>query len=159
DDEQLEMLLAAREELTDSGYVHYEVSSYAQPGHRARHNSGYWTMRPYLGLGAGAHGFLPPMRYKNEPRVRRYMSGALETLPTIEEEHLSPDLVAFEEVMCGLRDLEQGLALSRVHPSLATGIQAEIDGGFIERVGERIRLTEAGLLLMNDVLLRLTPES
>ena len=116
-------------------------------------------MRPYLGLGAGAHGFLPPMRYKNEPRVRRYMSRALEALPTMEEENLSPEIMAFEEVMCGLRDLERGLPLSRVAGSLEAGVQAEIAGGFIERIGEHIRLTERGLLLMNDVLLRLTPET
>jgi len=159
EEEQLEMLLSARRHLRESGYVHYEVSSYAQPGHRARHNSGYWTMRPYLGLGAGAHGFLPPVRYKNESRVRRYMSRSLEELPTMEEEALSPELLAFEEVMCGLRDLERGIELSRVHVSLQDAVQSEMDRGFIERVDQRLRLTDSGLLLMDDVLLRLTPDT
>lgn len=159
DEEQVQMMLLARDLLTGGGYVHYEISSYAQPGHRARHNSGYWAMRPYLALGAGAHGFLPPVRYKNDPRVRRYMERALNEPPTVDEEHLSPEVVAFEVVMCGLRDLERGLAISDVHPSLESAVQHEIKEAFLERSGDRVRLTEKGLLFMNDVLLRLTPET
>ena len=159
DDEQAEMMFLARLLLTEAGYIHYEVSSYARPGHRARHNSGYWSMRPYLGLGAGAHGFLPPLRYKNDPRVRRYMSRALTEVPTVHEEHLSQEILAFEEVMCGLRDLEHGLSLERVAPRFMEVVEEEVGQGRLERIGDRIRLTAEGLRFMDDVLLRLTPEA
>ena len=52
---QTDLLLAAGEALTAAGLEHYEVASYAAPGHRARHNLGYWTWRDYLGLGPSAH--------------------------------------------------------------------------------------------------------
>ena len=52
--------LAAVERLTGAGYLHYEVSSFAIPGRESRHNEVYWSGRPYLGLGNGAHSFRKP---------------------------------------------------------------------------------------------------
>lgn len=49
--------LAVHDALTSAGYEHYEVSNYALPGRRARHNSAYWTGEAYLGIGPGAHSF------------------------------------------------------------------------------------------------------
>ena len=49
--------LLAHDMLTSAGLEHYEVSNYAQPGHRARHNSAYWAGVPYVGLGPAAHGY------------------------------------------------------------------------------------------------------
>ena len=58
EDVETDQLLLAREVLCAAGYDHYEVSNYAWPGHRAVHNSLYWLGGEWLGLGAGAHGFL-----------------------------------------------------------------------------------------------------
>jgi oxygen-independent coproporphyrinogen-3 oxidase len=49
--------LHSHEALSSAGYEHYEVSNFAKPGRRARHNSTYWSDRPYAGLGPGAHEF------------------------------------------------------------------------------------------------------
>jgi oxygen-independent coproporphyrinogen-3 oxidase len=54
-DHQADMLLATEAALVAAGLEHYEVASYAAPGHKARHNLGYWTWRDYLGLGPSAH--------------------------------------------------------------------------------------------------------
>lgn len=56
---QADMFLLAHERLVAAGYEHYEVSNYARPGARARHNAAYWARRPYRGFGAGAHSFEP----------------------------------------------------------------------------------------------------
>ena len=58
EDQAAAMQDAIEAQLEAAGYGHYEVSAYARPGHRARHNLNYWTFGDYLGLGAGAHGKL-----------------------------------------------------------------------------------------------------
>jgi oxygen-independent coproporphyrinogen-3 oxidase len=73
---QIDMLFAARDRLATHGYAHYEVSSWARPGHIARHNAAYWDMRPYLGLGAGAHGFWGGTRWRNEARPSVYLAAS-----------------------------------------------------------------------------------
>lgn len=52
---------AIRNFLTQNGYQHYELSNYALPGEESIHNANYWTGKPYLGVGPGAHSFLPSM--------------------------------------------------------------------------------------------------
>lgn len=58
----------------ENGYEHYEVSNFALPGYRSRHNSSYWDMTPYLGLGASAHSFNGHNRSANPADLRRYIT-------------------------------------------------------------------------------------
>lgn len=59
--------------MSAAGYEHYEISSFARPGHRARHNSSYWLGLPYLGLGPSAHSFDGQSRQWNIPHNARYI--------------------------------------------------------------------------------------
>jgi oxygen-independent coproporphyrinogen-3 oxidase len=158
DSVQVRMLFRARERLRAAGYVHYEVSSYAKPGHRAVHNSSYWEMRPYLGLGPGAHGFAPPERRTNVRRPRQYIERATAAErpdPTDTLEQLDPDTLAFERVMTGLRDLERGVDLAPDLGRFLPAAQAEAHAGRLRLEGTRAWLTDEGLRLMDSVLLRL----
>ena len=160
EDAELEMLLAARRVLRGHGYEHYEVSSYARPGHRAVHNTGYWELRPYLGLGAGAHGYAQGARWMNLRRVGPYVAAALESGdPTDEREELDPRTRTFERVMTGLRLLEDGVELPPEDFALYEGvIDAQVEAGTLEVPGpRRVRLTERGFRYMNDVLLEFAP--
>ncbi len=75
DDEALEEMYALLcRRAAEHGYEHYEISNFALPGMRSRHNSSYWTSTPYLGLGPGAHSF--------DGSVRRYNPGDLKTYIT-----------------------------------------------------------------------------
>lgn len=67
--------MALHEGLTAAGYEHYEVSNYALPGRRSRHNSAYWSGAEYLGIGAGAHSFDGERRCWNAPTVGEYLAG------------------------------------------------------------------------------------
>ena len=157
DDLAADMMLLAHRTLESAGYGHYEVSSYALPGHRARHNSGYWSMKPYLALGAGAHGFEPPVRTMNDPNIGRYMERASRERPTVTTERLDPETLAWERLMTGLRDLERGVPLEVVPDASRPAVEREVDMGRLEVVGQAIRLTVSGWMGMDDVLLNLSP--
>lgn len=63
----------ASEALEAAGYGQYEISNWAKPGHECRHNLQYWRGLPYLGLGAGAHGYAAGYRYSNVRRIETYV--------------------------------------------------------------------------------------
>lgn len=67
-----DLYLSLSKYLSDNSYEHYEVSSYAKPGFRAKHNSKYWTLEDYLGLGPGAHSFINGARRNNVKNVSKY---------------------------------------------------------------------------------------
>ena len=69
----LEQFALLVETLQNAGYEHYETSNFAQPGHRAVHNSSYWEGKPYLALGPGAHGYDGRRRYLNEPNLHAWL--------------------------------------------------------------------------------------
>ena len=69
-----EMYTLAEETLDRAGYVHYEISNWAQPGHECRHNLTYWRNQPYLGLGAGAHSYFEKKRWHNVLSPEEYIT-------------------------------------------------------------------------------------
>lgn len=115
---QTEMFLQAIEILEASGYEHYEVSNYAKPNFRSRHNSSYWDRTPYLGFGPSAHSFFcengDEIRTANARSLRRYLENPLASQDF--RETLS-DLDRFNElVLLSLRRRE-GLSLKQLRKS------------------------------------------
>jgi putative oxygen-independent coproporphyrinogen III oxidase len=138
--------------LGAAGYLHYEVSNWALPGHECRHNLGYWERRPYLGLGAGAHSWRAGRRWWNVRPPQQYLDTVESgTLPLGGEERLDADAVRLESFLLGLRTAagvpSDDVDRDRAAPFLDEGLLAERDG--------RLVLTERGLFLANDVVLSL----
>lgn len=104
--------LFVHDRLTRAGYEHYEVSNYALPGFRSRHNSAYWTGVPYLGIGPSAHSFDGRMRRWTVSSVEKYLEG-LESGTVYRSEIISPDDGYNEYVMLSLRCCE-GLLLEEL---------------------------------------------
>jgi len=81
EDDEVAMYTLIREQCTAKGYRHYEISNFARPGFSSRHNANYWQGGSYLGLGAGAHSFVPELgwgkRWSNEKNPKLYMTKAL----------------------------------------------------------------------------------
>ena len=71
-----EEFLTVHDTLTAAGFEHYEVSNYALPGFRARHNASYWRGTKYLGIGPAAHSFDGEERHWNASSVEKYIAGA-----------------------------------------------------------------------------------
>ena len=108
--EELErsLYLTAHSLLTRDGYQHYELSNYARPGCRSRHNQMYWTGGAYLGLGPGAHSFRPPDKRMGAAKDLILYLTELEQRgqPPIETEILSFEQRLVEFIMLNLRRSE-----------------------------------------------------
>lgn len=140
-----------------AGFEHYEVSSFARPGHRSRHNSAYWTGAPYLGLGPAAHSFDGMRRWANVSSLTGWAEAlATEGDPREFVELLSPSQRDLETLYLGLRRAE---GVERGHPLLGGGaepvVRALAREGMVFESDGRIACTERGFLLLDEILERL----
>jgi oxygen-independent coproporphyrinogen-3 oxidase len=111
--------LEADAALGSAGFEHYEVSNYARPGRRARHNSAYWRRAPFIGLGPSAHsGWGRHRRWNLREWVAYERAVASGESPVAGSEHLDDGAVALEELYLGLRTRE-GVAAERLPPGTA----------------------------------------
>jgi putative oxygen-independent coproporphyrinogen III oxidase len=143
--------LATSEELSGRGYDHYEVSNYSRgPEHRSRHNSKYWTLVPYLGLGPAAHSYSGRVRWSNVRSVSGYCD-ALENgdRPIGHEEELTDEQLRWERVALGLRT-STGITqreLGEGSQELEIRVAELVDRGLVERMGDRLVPTLRGMLV------------
>lgn len=109
EDIQLRHYEFVHDEMAKRGFEHYEISNFAKPGFRARHNEAYWMHESYLGMGPSAHSFSMQdrMRFKNISSLHLWGAKLLDGVRPIEqEETLTDDQLAFERVMLGLRRMD-----------------------------------------------------
>jgi oxygen-independent coproporphyrinogen III oxidase len=95
------------------GYEHYEISNFAKPGFRSKHNSSYWQGKPYLGLGPSAHSFNVSSRQWNISNNALYLKSIAQNIVPAETEYLTATQQLNEYIMTALRTVE-GLKLSLV---------------------------------------------
>jgi oxygen-independent coproporphyrinogen-3 oxidase len=148
--------LEAAERLAGEGYEHYEVSNFARPGHRSRHNQAYWTGVPYLGLGSGAHSYLPPVRRWNVRDWGAYAEATLGPSLAIQEaETVEGASRGLEDVWLGLR-WDGGLPVSwPVDGAAARLVERWRESGAAIVRGGRLTLTPRGWLLLDRLALEL----
>jgi len=108
DEETLaDLFLRTSDMLQAHGYIHYEVSNFALPGHASRHNLKYWRRVPTLGLGPGAHSFAPPVRWWNPASIELYSQKISEGKHPFEAgEQLTAEQAFMERLCLGFRNLE-----------------------------------------------------
>jgi len=142
--------------LAERGFRHYEVSNFARPGARSRHNQGYWRRRPWLALGPAAHGSYGRRRYANLADIAAYCE-AVEA-GRIPEESVDPlDLPArlLERVILGLRTAH-GVPLAWLAPDCLDW-KAGVDEGLWRTDAGRLRLTSRGFLVIDAIEARIRP--
>jgi oxygen-independent coproporphyrinogen-3 oxidase len=150
----------AIDRLAAAGYGHYEVSNFARPGCRCRHNLVYWHNEPYLGIGPSAAGLVGGVRYKNAADVAGYTAAVRAgRSPRAQEERLSRDGRARETAMLELR-LTEGIDRERFAERFgddpatffAEAVEHHAERGLLELTDTHLRLTRAGLLLADSVI-------
>ncbi len=125
EEEAADHFLLLSQMLRSNGFEHYEVSNLSKPNWRSKHNSSYWTGKPYLGLGPSAHSFNGNQRFWNIPNLKKYIESSLERQTLREIEDLNPDQAFNEAVMTGFRTIE-GLNKDSVRTRFGDRIYSEL---------------------------------
>jgi oxygen-independent coproporphyrinogen-3 oxidase len=162
DDAQADLWLELADMLRRRGFEHYEISNWSRTGEEARHNLKYWTREPTLGLGVAAHELWDERRRANVSAIPAYLS-ALEQgrRPLALDRPLGEQERERERIVLGLR-LSEGVDAGLIErwigsagdPMLAGDLRTWEEAGIVERLNGRIRFTERGFLVSNDVLCR-----
>jgi oxygen-independent coproporphyrinogen-3 oxidase len=158
--EQAELFFLTHGVLSDAGYEGYEVSNFAATSeHRSRHNQKYWDHTPYMGLGPSAHSFCGGRRWWNRRKLRLWQTAVDSGRSPIEdEERPSPEQLALEALMLGLRTTD-GVDLTRIRErngidlleSNTTTIDRFCKSGHLHVDGGRLRPTLTGLAIADTL--------
>jgi oxygen-independent coproporphyrinogen-3 oxidase len=143
------------DKLRAAGYEHYEISNFALPGYRSRHNSSYWNDTPYVGLGAAAHSYDGKRRSWNVAHLMAYMSAMEKGERRFESEKIDKRTHYDDMVMTSLRTCE-GLDLSKLdaeHRSfILQAADSYIKDGKLEIKDGYLRLTRRGIAISNLIM-------
>ena len=172
-----DMYVLAQDAMRRAGYRHYEISNWALPGMRSRHNLAYWRNQPYLGVGPGAHSYLWGRRFANIRSPREYVglmqgdvarvcgggpNDVIRAAPVVGEvERIEPPLEMAETLMMGLR-LDEGVSVAGFRERFgATPAQCYPDAigeltaqGLVDARDGALVLTERGWMMANAVVSR-----
>jgi oxygen-independent coproporphyrinogen-3 oxidase len=151
--------------LTKEGYLQYEISNFSLPGYECRHNLNYWNGGDYLGIGLGAHSHVKRVRYHNTYNFEEYIRLLSQRKsPVKEEEELTCEESVREALFLGLRKTA-GVNLKRMSElhgryldrSLGKTMEMLSRERLVDQDGEEanVRLTRRGLLLSNEVFVKL----
>ena len=171
DDLERDMYLLGKQMLGEAGYEHYEISNFALPGYRSRHNSAYWEHSPYLGLGPSAHSFDGVSRRWNVDNLDLYIKQLKAGHSPVQEyEELSRSLRLEEMLLLGLRrkegvdlqalqsvaelSIEKLLLLISDHAGGVANVapfEATSGGALLTECDGFLGLTREGLLLYDSV--------
>jgi oxygen-independent coproporphyrinogen-3 oxidase len=159
EESERQMYALAMDELPRAGFEQYELSNFAQPGFRCRHNEVYWAGKPFFGFGPGAARYAAGRRELNHRSVTTWINRVLAgQSPIAESEELSPEGRARELVMLNLRRCE-GIALCEFreqtgfdfHELAGDALQRHIRQGLLEECEGHVRLTREGRFLADTV--------
>jgi oxygen-independent coproporphyrinogen III oxidase len=159
-----DMYELAEDLLASAGFEHYELSNWARLGHQSRHNLAYWTDREYVGIGAGAHGYIDGRRYENLAHPRRYIAAAMDASATVTGEtyDLSQATTLGDWLSLRLR------LVNGFHPdefverfqlpledAVGPALREAVDAGLVEWTAGRVCLSRPGRLLHAELAVRL----
>ncbi len=155
----IEMYETLISELQKAGFEHYEISNFAKTGYYSRHNSNYWNLTPYLGLGAAAHSFDGKIRRYNPTSIHKYIQNVNYKGVAYEEEQETIWEQFNEYVMLNLRTM-WGINLNKVkemfgdelYNHLIKYCKRFIDNNELQENDNKITLTDKGIMLADYII-------
>lgn len=151
--------------LSRAGFEHYEISNFARPGHRSRHNVKYWTDEEYAGFGPSAHSYVGGQRYSNAPDLRGYVRTGGAGIVRIEDRQ-TRTVRGYEALCAGLR-LREGVDLEALRSRYGASLPGPedpriaplLERGLVIREGARLRIAPSAFLVSNEILVDLLREA
>lgn len=145
--------------MQEAGFEHYEISNFCKTGCYSRHNTSYWQQIPYLGLGASSHSYDGVSRRWNVSDVRLYIDSIEKGVLSFEEEILSNEMRYNEYILTSLRtkwgiDLK---VIERLYGSEFSAFAHDVSKRYIDRGsmvldGDRLKLTERGIMISDSII-------
>jgi oxygen-independent coproporphyrinogen-3 oxidase len=144
--------------LRQAGYEHYEISNFAKPGYRSKHNSSYWQRIPYIGIGPSAHSFDGNKRRWNISNNSLYIQSLQKNIIPYEEEALSEIQQLNEYIMTSLRTKE-GLDLEYVKEKFGEARREKLKAASckylnnqqLQTTNQKLILTDEGKLFADGI--------
>lgn len=161
-DAQAEQYSILMKRMRSEGYEHYEISNFAKPGFRSRHNSSYWQGKKYIGIGPSAHSYNGQMRLWNKANNSLYVKSIKKNEIPLEKEKLTQSQMLNEYIMTSLRTIE-GMDLDYIEKyysnqhreRLEIIVKNQIEKDKILLEGNKIKLTNAGKLFADGIAVKL----
>ncbi len=161
-DVQAGQFLMLMEMMRNAGYEHYEISNFAKPGLKSRHNSSYWQGEKYIGIGPSAHSFNGTERSWNIANNRIYIQSLQQNEIPSEKEILSISQKLDEYIMTSLRTIE-GMDLNFIAENFSSGererieklLENNVEKENFFRLNDRIILTDKGKLFADGIAVEL----
>jgi len=160
EDSAADSYLAVCEILKENGFAQYEISNFAKPGGKSRHNLKYWTLEPYIGLGPAAHSFYGGKRFYYPRDLAGFLQSPQKTVSDGEGGN------AEEKIAMALR-LSEGIAMDELkrllgengYQNLEKPLRDWVKNGLATETGGRFALTSKGFLVSNSIISRILLES
>jgi oxygen-independent coproporphyrinogen III oxidase len=157
-EQQSRQFLLLMDYIQKAGFEHYEISNFAKPGYRSKHNSSYWNGIHYLGLGPSAHSFNGNSRQWNVANNQLYIQSLKQGTLSLEKEELTATQQLNEYIMTGLR-LMEGCDLNYISQQfgsekaaeLSSNAAAPISKGLMIEKDDHLILTRDGKLFADSI--------
>ena len=148
--------------MQQKGFEAYEISNFAKPGFKSKHNTSYWKQQPYIGVGPSAHSYDIKSRQWNISSIQKYISLINKNLPFFEKEELSIYDKYNDYIMVSLRT-NDGLDMNTLEAYFGEelkeyclkNIKSFVENKKIEIIDEKLRLTQKGIMISNLIIMEL----
>lgn len=151
---QMYGLLADR--LSAAGYEHYEISNFARPGRRSRHNSAYWSGKPYVGLGAAAHSYDRKSRSWNVEDIDKYVACFSGDGPTVRTTEQIDNRTHYDDLIVTALRTREGITLSHLTKPeaeyLLSVAEKYLQAGLLHLTNGRLALTREGIFVSDSIM-------
>lgn len=148
-DWQARQFLLLMKWLKEAGYEHYEISNFAKPGYRSKHNSSYWQGKKYIGIGPSAHSYDGKSRRWNVANNALYIQSIKNNIIPFEEEQLTNVNRLNEYIMTSLRTIE-GLDLKVIETNFSIKERKRIEDAVVDYINKKMMIYDNEKLILTD---------